>query len=537
MYKKNFILIAGLSLFFSAIGAGICVAQEQAQTISADPVVFAPSGLSEKEQSELERQYRQKYRHKDIVLSPYISYPGASVDGAEITDAVTIEKEKLHRYFGIASQLEEEGRLKEAVEIMKYLSYKDPDDEYIKSYLQRLERRLKGQDIEWKKTVEREARALRRKKINGLHREGRTYYRQKNYDMALVKFADLLSLDPNHDDANRYMKMLKVHFLKEISVDNIIEQWQSANAIDSKIETTDRGNYINRLLDEEDKITQEVEMMLDKKDEVNDIIKEMLDEEELNYILARNRAKNMLDKADLGLRIEDMISKIKKEEKRSRVFTLGAGDTLQISVRDHPELSGSTTVRIKGDIIMPLTNEVVQAKDLTVEELTEKIKEKMERYVRDPAINITVLEYKSRVFYVIDESGSTPYPITRANFTIRDALFASDWGSGRALGRVIVMKPSKTHPIIKKVDAFDIIYRGRLANNIKIDNGDVIYIPMTAASKITEVIGDTIAPLSATTSAIDELEAFKTSYHSMRSHWKEFPHIGGGGKGRKANGL
>jgi protein involved in polysaccharide export with SLBB domain len=166
-------------------------------------------------------------------------------------------------------------------------------------------------------------------------------------------------------------------------------------------------------------------------------------------------------------------------------------------VQDHPEISGSATIGPDGDILLPLVNEPVYARDITAPELQKRVVEVLKRYVKDPIVYVGITDYRSKVFYVIDEIGCTPYNITRANFTLRDALFIADWGSNRALGRVLIIKPHMLHPVVKKVDAFDIVYRGNLSKNIRIENGDVIYVPVTAANKISTTIADALSPFKA----------------------------------------
>jgi hypothetical protein len=83
------------------------------------------------------------------------------------------------------------------------------------------------------------------------------------------------------------------------------------------------------------------------------------------------------------------------------------------------------------------------------------------------------------------------------------------------------MKPNNLHPVIKKVDAFDIIYRGNLVNNVRIDDGDVIYVPLTIAAKVTKTIADSLRPFAALRSARDEWINLKGDVKS----WKELPKI------------
>ena len=83
------------------------------------------------------------------------------------------------------------------------------------------------------------------------------------------------------------------------------------------------------------------------------------------------------------------------------------------------------------------------------------------------------------------------------------------------------MKPNNLHPIIRKVNAFDIIYRGNLKDNISINDGDVIYVPLTIAAKVTKVIGDSLQPFAAIRSVRDQWVNLKGDIKS----WQELPKI------------
>jgi protein involved in polysaccharide export with SLBB domain len=382
------------------------------------------------------------------------------------------EEEKLYRYFGAAAALHKDGRYKEAIEILQYILDKNPHDDYIKDYLKRVKNEMRKHKALWKKDSTLGARQFKRKRIKTLVQDGIIYYKEGFYDKALLKFSDALSLSPGNSVATRYMKRLKKHYEKEINIENLTQK------------QTDKQSPARGPIDKID----------------------------LEYIALEKRADDLLNTAELDFRIEEIIIDKKSEERRAKQLTLGAGDTVQISVLDHPELSGQVTVQINGEIILPLVNDFVIARDLTLDELTEAIKKTMKRYVQDPKVNISAMEYKSKTYYVIDEVSCTPYPITRPDFTLRDALFTADWGNNRALGRVIVTKPSKRHPIVKKVNAFDLVYRGKLGDNIRIDDGDVVYVPMTIAAKISKSLYDFLGPFRAVRQARD---------HYLNLKWNE----------------
>lgn len=386
------------------------------------------------------------------------------------------EEETLYRYFGAATALRKTGRYKEALEILRYILEKSPDDDYVKSYMKDVKEEMREHNKRWKVNNKSVARRLRKKRVKTLVQDGALHYKSGNFDQALLMFSDALSLDSSNSTAKRYIQKLKVHYDKELRIENL-------------------SHYSEKGYSPAGDITDSVD---------------------LQYVALNKRADSLLDQTELAHKIEEIITSEKAEEKRSRELTLGPGDLLQVSVLDHPELSGQVEVRINGEIVIPLVNDLIMAKDLTLDELTESVTKTMKRYVQDPSVNISAIEYKSKSYYVVDEVGSTPYPIPRAGFTLRDALFTADWGDNRALGRVIITKPAARHPIIKKVDAFDLVYRGKLENDIRIENGDVIYVPMTFAAKVTKTVQDLLGPFRAVRQARDLYLNMKSNEHDWQ---------------------
>ncbi|MDD5174095.1 MAG: polysaccharide biosynthesis/export family protein [Candidatus Omnitrophica bacterium] len=536
-------IMAGMSLAAEQPAAlpkqPMVITGESSVTINpAAPTVLAAQGLSAVDQTQLEQQNRFVFKGKQALLSPYMGGVGESAPGeAEIK--ARSEQEKLYRYFDAAMKMYKEGRTDEAIEILQYINGKKPDDKYVKSCLDKIMNEKALGQKHWTAVSESNAGMLKEKKIKELINEGIGYYKQKDFDTTLLKFADVLALDPNNAEAKKYFDKLKQHYLKEVHIESLVENFENPQAAKSHSENNaDIKNsadaiLANRERDIDDKVEKMLaakeegvfltadKMLVKKESEVMSAADSILEDEEMKAIVAEKRIKSALDQAELGLTIDEIVTKKKEEERKAALYTLGPGDIILISVRDHPELSGKATVGLGGTVILPLVNDVVNLKGATLPEATEIIKKAMERYVKDPYITLLIDDYRSKTFYIIDEVGCTPYPITRANLTLRDALFIADWGDDRALGRVIVIKSNNLHPIIRKVDAFNIIYRGNTADNIKIEDGDVIYIPLTVSAKITKVIADTIQPFAAVRSARDEWLNLKGDIKS----WKELPKI------------
>jgi len=499
-------LVVCLACFFLVAMDKVSVAEEKGEKIypeSKEPVVVAPGQLTELERRRLEIQYKDEVRRKDVILSPFAGGAETGANVSRFLPETQTEQEMLYRYFGIASSLYEEGKLEESIEILEYILYVDPRDKYAKNYLKRLQKELKYKERTWKGKAEKTAESFQKERIRILKEDGIAYYRQKQYDMSLLKFSDVLAIDPKDRVAELYMKRLKQYYSKKLQAEEIAYRWEQEKHGED--------------LSEKEKWDGE-----DINSRTKWAAKTMLHEKELEELLSEKKADAVLKKAELAVAVEEIVAREKHEEWKAQFYQLGAGDVISVSVRDHPELSGHAQINIQGNAVLPLTNEIVQVVGLNVEEATLSITEAIKKYVDDPKISVSISAYNSQVFYIMDEWGVTPYVITRANFTLRDALFAGDWGANRALGRVQVIKPSRMGmPIIKTVNAYDMIYRGDLSGNVQIEDGDIIYVPMTMASKWTEIISDSLSPVNATMRLRSEWLDMKWN----TSGWRNWPRI------------
>ncbi len=70
-------------------------------------------------------------------------------------------------------------------------------------------------------------------------------------------------------------------------------------------------------------------------------------------------------------------------------YVIGPGDTLQVFVWDHPELTVTVPVRPDGQISTPLVENMVAA-GRTASELARSLESRLTEYVRSPTVNVIV---------------------------------------------------------------------------------------------------------------------------------------------------
>ena len=93
-----------------------------------------------------------------------------------------------------------------------------------------------------------------------------------------------------------------------------------------------------------------------------------------------------------------------------RVYRLGVGDQLRVTVFNEVDLSGEFDVSATGHVNLPLIGEV-PAEGRTIAEVEDAAEEKLlDGYLKSPSVSIEVLNY--RPFYILGEvnsPGSYPY--------------------------------------------------------------------------------------------------------------------------------
>lgn len=189
-------------------------------------------------------------------------------------------------------------------------------------------------------------------------------------------------------------------------------------------------------------------------------------------------------------------------------YKIGVGDELEIVVPGHNEVSGKVKVRSSGEIFIPLTNDRIEAHNLTPAELASEIKHKIKRlFTTENKIEVfvSVEECKSKVCYVFGETmtqGKIDLPLGRV--TLRDVLIKAGESSGETggagsyfrketamLDRVRLIRPDKDNPRKAQywvVDARKILYYNIRKDDLVVHPGDVVLIPSAIDAKLNEVL-------------------------------------------------
>ena len=176
-------------------------------------------------------------------------------------------------------------------------------------------------------------------------------------------------------------------------------------------------------------------------------------------------------------------------------YRLGPEDEIEIRVWDHDDLTRKTRVGLDGNISFPFVGEI-RAQGLSLADLQKEIERRLgPKYIIDPRVSITVLEYKSRKFFVVGNVQKPgTYPLTKPIRVVEAISQAGGIASGTmskplsgAVAVIIRAQPGEKLDQPKMPDKIPasqkitVSLSGALAGdpkqNLEIKNGDTVYIP------------------------------------------------------------
>jgi polysaccharide export outer membrane protein len=160
-------------------------------------------------------------------------------------------------------------------------------------------------------------------------------------------------------------------------------------------------------------------------------------------------------------------------------YIIGPGDTLQIFVWRNPDLSTQVPVRPDGKISTPLVESMV-AVGKTTSELARDIETTLERYVRNPTVNVIVVTAVSAMSEVtVVGAAANPKALPyREGLHVMDAVLAVGGVSQFAApNRSKIVRQQNGHQQVIQVRLKNLMEKGDLSQNVLMQPGDVLVIP------------------------------------------------------------
>ncbi len=189
------------------------------------------------------------------------------------------------------------------------------------------------------------------------------------------------------------------------------------------------------------------------------------------------QAASPADDRALRERVHSMVDTVRQ---RREVYRLGPEDKLRITIWNRPDLSKETRIRPDGVLFVPLVGNI-QAAGMTVSELQAYIVQHLGRVLREPQVDIEILEYASKMFYLLGQVMKPGmYPVT-ATTTVLEAVAIGGGPTEKAnLEGSCLLRQGLVVPI-----NFNALFQqGDMSQNLMLADGDVIFLPSIDDAKV-----------------------------------------------------
>lgn len=161
-------------------------------------------------------------------------------------------------------------------------------------------------------------------------------------------------------------------------------------------------------------------------------------------------------------------------------YVIGPGDSLQIFVWQHPEVSTQVAVRPDGRISTPLVEDMV-AVGKTPTELSRDLEGSLAQYIRTPTVNVIVTSFLGTFGSQVRVVGQAAVPQAlpyRQDMTVLDVMIAVGGLTPNAAGnRAKIVRRENEQTVEIKVKLNDLLNKGRIEANVAMRPGDVLIIP------------------------------------------------------------
>ena len=167
---------------------------------------------------------------------------------------------------------------------------------------------------------------------------------------------------------------------------------------------------------------------------------------------------------------------------QSAYYEIGPGDSLQIFVWDHEDLSTEVQVRPDGKISTPLVEDL-QAAGRTPTELARDIETVLKEYVRSPVVTVIMQGFVGEGAQQVRIVGQavTPSAIPyKQGMTVLDVMIAVGGLSEFAAGnKARLVRMTADGEVEIRVRLKDLLNDGDVRQNIAMMPGDVLIIPQS----------------------------------------------------------
>jgi polysaccharide export outer membrane protein len=180
------------------------------------------------------------------------------------------------------------------------------------------------------------------------------------------------------------------------------------------------------------------------------------------------------------------------EESRS-VYPVGIGDVLSVRLREGVKLTEyDATVMSTGTIVISFIE--VEAAGHTIDEIREKARTELSKYVRDFSLDIIPREWRERKIFVLGEvQNPGVYNFSAGMTTLQALALAGGYKNTAVLRDMRIIRGNLDNPKLIQVDLHK-TGKGKDLKDILLVHNDIIYVPRSTIGDWNNFINLYIRP-------------------------------------------
>ena len=158
-------------------------------------------------------------------------------------------------------------------------------------------------------------------------------------------------------------------------------------------------------------------------------------------------------------------------------YKVGPEDVLEVTVWKEEGLKKESLVRPDGGISYPLVGEV-QAAGKTVLEIREELTRRLEKFIADPVVSVSILKVGSHRVYVIGRvTRPGDFPVGRYIDVLQALSMAGGLTPFADANAIRVMRREGDKQVVLPFEYNRVVRGEKLEQNIQLKPGDVVVVP------------------------------------------------------------
>lgn len=209
--------------------------------------------------------------------------------------------------------------------------------------------------------------------------------------------------------------------------------------------------------------------------------------------------KNIKNISELPVESEELPKELKISE-----FVLGVGDTIEVTVYRHNDLKKTIKISKSGVLTFPLVGDI-KASGLGILQFRDNLRDGLSKYIVNPQVSVNVTAIQSKKYSVLGEVARPGvFSLENSVNVLEATATAGGFTTDAKLKTVLLIRRGASAPEVYAVNLEDLLEDGNLAQNVNVQNGDIIYVPAIHIANVSRYfshLSKIILPLTSLESA------------------------------------